>query len=225
MKININATTTERDMIWSVYTMTDPTTQEIEFVGHCKLVDVLKTPDVRGIPQFNPNRFYALEVISIHKNGAEAAREASIVAAKLNRPKLNQSMALTRHCPIECVETGQQWQNATEVCRQQGIAQSALSNHLNNKPGYVTVRGLTYRRVPLKKSDLRREAEKMPILPWVATADPVTLKVEVWQGISQSKNVIATGDERNVKFQAYMWIVNNSTIDHAATFAADYGVY
>jgi hypothetical protein len=225
MKIEIDATMNERDQLWSVYTMTDPTIGEIIFVGHCKLSDVLKTPDVRGIPQFDPNRLHMLEVISIHRTAAEARVVSSKLITQLNRPKLNQSMALTRHCPIECVETGQRWQNATEVCRQQGVHSSALSNHLNNKPGYKTVSGLTYRRVQFAKPDLRRHAEEMSILPWVATADPETLKVEVWQGISNSKNVIASGDEKTVKFQAYMWLVNNSTTDHAAAFAADHGVY
>lgn len=225
MKIQINGTTDERDQLWTVYVLKDTVTNEIEFVGHCKLNDVIKTPDVRGVPGFDIKRFYALEVISVHNSASHARVEAARLIKQLNVPKLNRTSSMTRHCPIECVETGQQWRNATECVQTQGITQSALSNHLNNKPGYLTVRGLTYRRLIPTAPDLRHEPVEELVHPWVATADPATLKVEVWQGKSQSKNVIAEGNEKDVKFKAYMWIIENSTTDHAAAFAADNGVY
>lgn len=225
MKIQITNSLNEIDICYVVYVMIDPTTNEIEFVGHCKLVDIFKTPDVRGVPGFDKNKQYRIEYISAHNNAVSARYEASRYMNQVGRPKLNVAISTTRHCMIECVETGERWQNAAQCASQQGINGSALSNHLNNKPGFVKVRGLTYRRIPLARPDLRRQEEAPHIHPWVATADPVTLKVEVWQGESQSRNVIATGDEKNVKFKAYMWIVNNSTPDHASTFAADHGVY
>lgn len=222
MKINIKATMNEIDQLWSVYTMT---ADEIEFVGHCKLVDVLKTPDVRGIPQFERGKQYQIEVTSVHNNAAEARIAASKLTTQLNRPKLNQSMALTRHCPIQCVETGQQWDSATDCVKQQGIKGSALSNHLNNKPGHRTIRGLTYRRVPLNRPDLHRNEEYDPTPKWFSTGDPMTGEIELSQTPDRSKNVIASGDYSAVKFKTYMWMQENSTPQQIARFVTDYGMY
>lgn len=221
MKINIKASMNEIDGIWAVYTMA---AEEIEFVGHCKLVDVLKTPDVRGVPQFERGKQYTIELTSIHRNAAEARVQASQLTTQLNRPKLNQSMATTRHCPIECVETGQQWNTATECVKEQGIAQSALSNHLNNRPGYTSIKGLTYRRVPLARPDLHRLEEYDPTPQWVAIGDPMTGETNISQSPSQSKNVIVRGERMAVIYATYAWMRENSTPPQLVKFVADYGV-
>lgn len=41
---------------------------------------------------------------------------------------------------------GKTYENATQAAAQNGITQPAMSNHLNGKPGYGTIHGMTFRR-------------------------------------------------------------------------------
>lgn len=146
-KISLFGTTNENDQRYAVYNLHDAATLEIVYVGFCKLTDVLKTPDIRGIPQFDPNKPHVIDVQSVYNTAAEATHAASKLAAQHNRPILNRLSTMQRHLPIECVETGQRWPSAAECARQQGINPGNLANHLNNRAGFRSVRGLTYRRV------------------------------------------------------------------------------
>lgn len=48
---------------------------------------------------------------------------------------------------VICNETGETFPNANACAKAHEIANSALINHLNNKPGHRSVKGRTYRRV------------------------------------------------------------------------------
>lgn len=47
---------------------------------------------------------------------------------------------------VTCNETGTIYRNASEACLALGLPTSAMSNHLNGKPGHRTIKGLTFRR-------------------------------------------------------------------------------
>lgn len=224
-KISLLGTMNENDQRWAVYKLHEVGTLDVIFVGYSKLTDVLKTPDIRGNPSFDFNQPVIIDVVSIHNNMGEASRESSKIALQHERPRLNQSAAMVRHSPIVCVETGQQWPNAAEAARQQGIGVGNLSKHLNNQAGHKTVKGLTYKRVSTSNRALKKEAETMGEMPWVATGDLVSGKVTVWQGVSGSKDVIAAGNRENVLSTCYEWLVSNGAPNEAKTFAADYGLY
>lgn len=225
MKIQMEMSKNEIDLCWCVYTLTDPVSKEVVFVGHCKLVDVIKTPDLRGIPGFEPGRLYSLEVIKIHNNASTAKYDASRLTTQLNRPRLNQLMATARHCQIECVETGQRWSNATDCANAQGITQSALSNHLNNKPGFVTIRGLTYRRVPLARPNLDQRFEPPPVPAWYAIGNPQTLYWDVSQTPTRSQYLIASGEEMPVRKKMLEWLKTYAPRHIADAFQNNYGVF
>jgi hypothetical protein len=47
---------------------------------------------------------------------------------------------------VECVQTGEIFDNASDAAKAHNVAYSQLSNHLNSKPGHRTVKGRTYVR-------------------------------------------------------------------------------
>lgn len=223
INIQLKIAMNQADEFWAVYSLQDE--NNVVFIGNCNFTDVLKMPDVRGIPQFDPNKQYTLQVISVHHTAAEAKVAASKLTTQHNRPVLNQSAAMKRHCAVKCVETGKIYYNATECANQNGIKQSALSNHLNNKPGYRTVKGNTYVRVVPPKPDLTAPPSPPPALPWIAIAEPGCQKPTISQGYSKSKYVIARGEYKNVAAACHKWLLDNSTSDAASAWAADYGLY
>lgn len=121
---------------WAVYTLQDSATFQIVHVGHIRLTQLLTMADARDNPRVDFDRLYIMDVISIEENSGMALRAALAKIRDLNlaiHPK-------PRSTVIQCVTTGETFQSATEVVIRHGVTQSALSNHLNNKPGFNTVK-------------------------------------------------------------------------------------
>lgn len=62
------------------------------------------------------------------------------------QPPLNDFRAGYRQPMIICNEDGRAFRTQVEVCQTYGISAPALSNHLNGRVGYMTVKGHTFRR-------------------------------------------------------------------------------
>lgn len=128
---------------WAVYTLQDTVTFEIVHVGHIRLSQLFTYADARDNPRVNFERFYITDVFEITDNAGLALRSALAKIRELNLPVLPKPRAAT----IQCVTTGEIFQSSVEVVKAHGVTQSALSNHLNNKPGFNSVKGKVYKKI------------------------------------------------------------------------------
>lgn len=82
---------------------------------------------------------------------------AAMLRSLPTQPPLNNFRTGVRQPMIVCNEDGRAFRTQVEVCQTYGLSPPALSNHLNGRVGYMSVKGLTFRReaasVVLAESD------------------------------------------------------------------------
>lgn len=121
------------------------------YVGVCKLTEVYQCPDARRNNAWNTMVTDAMElhirIIGVspasnvcHNHRANLVREHGPYC-NVHGHKVGDFTSI-----ITCNETGTSYANASKCAIAEGISTSALSNHLNNKSGWKTVKGKTYRR-------------------------------------------------------------------------------
>jgi len=149
--ITIASTMCEISAAWAVYMLYDSATAHVKYVGCCRLTELFNVPDARANVLFDevfgPDKSLILRMINMHDDKNKAMSAQRKLIHEYSVPEMNQVSSLTRHAKIECINTGEVFDNAAHVCRAHGLPQPALSNHLNNKSGYNTVKGRTYRRM------------------------------------------------------------------------------
>lgn len=127
---------------WCVYTLTDVSTNKIVYVGHIKLLQLFAFIDAR-LANVDLNKFYTIRVIELCENSGLALRSAMIKTRELGLKIVPKS----RSFRVYCVNTGETFNSIKETCMVHGLQASNLSNHLNNKPGFNTVKGKTYKKI------------------------------------------------------------------------------
>lgn len=140
--IRIRATPNELKKAWCVYTVHDAQTARVLHAGYGMLRSLFMLPVNVG-----PDEPFLLNVNDLYTSKDEAKRGYIAFINAHGVPKGGLVLRKVRNAAIECVETGETWNSAKECVKACGLSQSALSNHLNGKPGYKQVKGLTYRRV------------------------------------------------------------------------------
>lgn len=152
---NINLIIAAKDAydMYAVYVHRDATDKTIHFVGCCTLDKLFTSPDARSNKQWlqmygNSGAAYELEVITLSNNMKEAYSEQRRLI-QIYDPICNRRgfWLDTRHMRVQCVETGEIFDTATECAAAHSITASALSNHLRQKRGFNTVGGRTYKRI------------------------------------------------------------------------------
>ena len=134
---------------WCIYELFSPDTASLEYIGYCLLVDVLKMPDLRRRADFEDDRAFILKVVQVCGSKTLARRAAVKRINENGMPELNKQAMLQRHMGIKCVQTGRVFKTPADCIEAFGMAQSALSNHLNKKVGYKSINGKTFVRVKL----------------------------------------------------------------------------
>lgn len=137
---------------WAVYSHTlpmAPPDQQPSWIGYCRAPDVLQAPDARlaaaWLQQVAPYPQVQLTVHTLHDTGREAMREA-LRMIRLYKPPVNGAEPLpapgnTRR--VQCMETGEIFDSAADVCRKYGIHKSQFSVYMSRKDG-KRLRGLSF---------------------------------------------------------------------------------
>lgn len=127
---------------------------EIFYLGICKLSDVYRCPDAYRNTYWrktiNDNTLIQTTVISTSSEYGSLYNQLNEYV-KLWKPIANLKGYQQSSLPsvITCVEgdnAGQTYQTQQRCAEANGITQPALSNHLNGRPGYDTVRGMKFKR-------------------------------------------------------------------------------
>lgn len=141
----------DRD-IWCCYTHFYPVDGVI-WVGHCRLVEVFDAPDARKnsewIKRYQSDRSLKIGIVSLHNTpyAMHDAANAMFPIYKQFKPHCNlHGHLMSGASTVYCVETGVTYESASAACKAFNIANSNMSQHLNNPGSYAKVKGLTFKR-------------------------------------------------------------------------------
>lgn len=116
---------------------------EVLFVGGNSVSTLLEMREFRRTGGFNYVDEYEINILETFSTLEEALVSAGVYALMYN-PRYSFT---TGKSAVKCVETGDVYKSGYAAAKALGLGWSALSNHLNNKPGFKTVKGLTFVRV------------------------------------------------------------------------------
>ncbi|RUW55586.1 hypothetical protein EOA32_00780 [Mesorhizobium sp. M1A.F.Ca.ET.072.01.1.1] len=144
------AKTHELGKLWCLYHHHDATDQ-LAYIGVCKLLDLFQCPDARQNSEWirlfgaNEGIIVKLQLTSLDEVTVNNLRFRQVQELKpvCNMVGFSYAGAKMR---IICNETGEEFESISHAARVHCLSQSALSNHLNQKPGHKSVKGKTYRK-------------------------------------------------------------------------------
>ena len=120
------------------------------YIGMCKLIDLYTCPDVRSNAEWyklTDGKTVTVKPICQTDNYAECKIEWTRLVGMF-RPRANLYSRVKRiRARVRCIDTGVEYDNASDAALRNGVSQSALSNHLNGRVGYDTVHGLRFERI------------------------------------------------------------------------------
>lgn len=122
------------------YTISDTRAPEqVLFLATGKLSTVVTLQDFRRSRMYNAEAVYTVTLID-----RQPSRELMEVYKAMYNPA---EYVAPQSSAVRCVETGELFKTSYEAAKTLGLTFSALSNHLNGKKGFKTVKGLTFERV------------------------------------------------------------------------------
>lgn len=141
---NANAMKTEH----IVYHVFEPITLELLYIGNCALNQFVHAPDLRSNAQFRSNIDYLICSHGVYADKSMGMQEQGIqVELMREMPPYNKKGRVNFRTPIKCNETGEVFRTIKDAAFAHGCGQSNLSNHLNNRVGFRSVKGKTYHHI------------------------------------------------------------------------------
>jgi hypothetical protein len=97
---------------------------------------------------YHDKRSVNVEIIAWFGDDKKRAADYEKILIKYYRPRCNfhHNTRKAYRGPVTCLETGARFVNASDAARKLNVKQSQMSNHLNGKPGYITVKGFHFLR-------------------------------------------------------------------------------
>lgn len=135
---------------WVVYYILDGATAKVEFIGVCLLSQLYGITDAKSNPIFRqkfPIGYPAiLQVTQFFQTKKEALPVYYHAMRQYNLAHIVAMGRMMGHAPVICNETGEEFNTIGEAATAHCIGAGNLSNHLNHKPGFRSIKGKTYSR-------------------------------------------------------------------------------
>jgi hypothetical protein len=137
--------------VYALYTITG----ELLFIGCDILNNVFKLTQAKRNDKFRElivenNRAIKVDILRMFDDMTSAKAYATVETG-FRQPWCNihgkETSTYANGGRVRCMNDNCEYDNAFQASKHYGINQSQLSNHLNNRPGYKTVRGLTFTRI------------------------------------------------------------------------------
>jgi hypothetical protein len=136
--------------VYAHYVMPENT---LFFIGVCKLTDVYRHPDAfrnhHWIETVKDDTVIRTVVVQTSLQPIDCIRYQNILV-KQYRPICNVvGQRIAGRFVITCLEgpnAGKTYTTTTQAAYENGMSQPTLSNHLNGRRGYETVRGMKFKR-------------------------------------------------------------------------------
>ena len=143
-KIQLITKLTELKKLYVIYELRDIHTAAIVYVGCAPLIQLMSLPDVWRNPRFDEDKYYILDVTDYCENKIAAKNlHAQRIREKASWPEYNR-YSYEHKGMIICEQTGEVFETIADAARVHAIDPGALSNHLNRKPGFKSVKKRTY---------------------------------------------------------------------------------
>lgn len=132
---------------WCVYAHHAQNT--LIWIGCAPVLDVPAARDARKSSNW---RCYAkmsafnVSILSTYTT-AQEAQEAATAARVTMRPLCRPSPLLRVSKAVRCIEDGREFETIEIAADALGVLRSTIYNHLAKRPGYRTVKGLTFERI------------------------------------------------------------------------------
>lgn len=149
-KLHIMTTMDDLKNNWGVYLIFNPSEGKVVYIGYCKLTKLFAIPDARAnfavTSTLGKDTAIVLQILDICLEKGEAIRKHRERIVEYGKPEANIMAEALSNGKILCIDTGEQWATITEAAEAHGVDAGALSRHLRNVPGHITVGGKVYKR-------------------------------------------------------------------------------
>lgn len=117
------------------------------YVNYGKWMDALSMAKVRGNPVVDPEQTYQVVLHSAHDKEGDAYNQIGKIVkmyCPTYSPPWQYTTSMNRYIKVQCDQTGEVYNSASHACQTLGIPQSRMSQHLSRRPGYKTIKGMTF---------------------------------------------------------------------------------
>lgn len=145
--------TRNADRLWCLYLHSIPQNGQwvTVFVGLCRYSQVMVSPDARANSAWREMCHNASDVLLTIVATTSDQRQLHNMRHKMiteNKPHCNMHGYRGRGATtVQCDQTGEKWSTVTAAAEHADCAISTMSNHLNRRRGYATIKGNTYSRI------------------------------------------------------------------------------
>lgn len=146
MKLYLSGNMSDSYWVYAISTVRLTGEKELKFMWCDKMTDIVNFKTLKKCFDYDPNLTYEIEFLARTNNRIEGDNKLNnLIRLNGKTPPYNLRMVTYgNRMRILCIDTGVIYQNAQEIIRQLGLNQSVLSNHLNRRPGYRTVKGYRF---------------------------------------------------------------------------------
>ena len=134
---------TNKYWVYAVHTADD---REPKFIWYDRLCDIITQSSLKRTEDYDPNVLYEFKILKCCDSKLKAEMSLNeIIDMNGKTPPYNlRFYTYNNKYRIACIETGDVYNNASEACRLLKLPMSAMSNHLQRKPGFKQVKGLRF---------------------------------------------------------------------------------
>lgn len=120
----------------------------LEFIGYGKIRDIVDLRPILKSEYYRQDRTYVYTLIEAVRDNVQAINKMNKWLKLLSPndlPRMNKKWIYNYvGRKVRCNETGDVFETCVDACRRYGLSASALSNHLNRRKGFRTVKGKTF---------------------------------------------------------------------------------
>lgn len=119
----------------------------ILYINADKIINIVSFKQLLPDPRFNTSGIYDLDILTAHQQYFDALNTVNQLIKDLcphRIPPFNLSQHYNRNANVICNTTGVIYRNASTACRALDIHSPRMSNHLRQKAGHKTIKGLTF---------------------------------------------------------------------------------
>lgn len=196
----------------------------IEFIGCGTIPEIVSMRAIKNNKFYNPSEVYEFCILHNQhfKRRIDALNALSVAIRAIHggTPRMNlYSRGYNNEKRIVCLQTGEIFNNASEVCRKYEINHGQLSAHITGKQGYKTVKGMTF----VYEYKIRKQQDLYNLLKYW-TPQMFNIAPLEWE----SRNTGLTDDMVSYCFLEYMkqnicvhWLDKNRNRDGLQVITAD----
>ena len=141
-----------KQLLWCSYTHTVKYAEgeKVMYAGASQFRSLLEATDARKNSAWREHVSGSEVIVKVHgmfEHHHEARNHVSVLVRE-HKPFCNMhGIRNGKGGPVRCIDEDRTFDNAAIAARYYGVSPATLSNHLNRRPGYVTIHGMVFERL------------------------------------------------------------------------------